>query len=166
MLMRYPPCSPNQVQIVTQESNRPCPIELEAWESNQLKPGLGLAPGPVTQFSPQSAYMSAGGRGLGASWVLSKRNQLWICVRIRIRPSPQGGLITDSTLSNVTCETALGHCVLFAIIAMIIGAVPEIALPPFLLLIAWLGAHWGIRKFCDVTTGTWMCVLCVSPSWQ
>ena len=50
----------------------------------------------------------------------------------------------------------------FAIIAMIIGAVPEIALAPILVLSAWLGAHWAVRKFCDMSTGTWMCILCVS----
>ena len=52
----------------------------------------------------------------------------------------------------------------FATIAMTIGAVPEIILPPFLILIAWMGVHWVVRKFCDMTTGTWMCILCVSPS--
>ena len=50
----------------------------------------------------------------------------------------------------------------FAIVAMMIGAVPEIGLAPILVLSAWLGAHWAVRKFCDMSTGTWMCVMCVS----
>ena len=50
----------------------------------------------------------------------------------------------------------------FAIVAMMIGALPEIGVAPILVLSAWLGVHWPVRKFCDVCIGTWMCVMCVS----
>lgn len=52
----------------------------------------------------------------------------------------------------------------FTIVALTIGTMPVVGMPPFLLLAAWLGAHWAVRRFFDLCTGNWMCVMCVSPS--
>ena len=50
----------------------------------------------------------------------------------------------------------------FTIVALTIGTMPVVGIPPFLLLSAWLGVHWAIRRFFDMCTGNWMCVMCVS----
>lgn len=50
----------------------------------------------------------------------------------------------------------------FIVVALTIGSMPVIGMVPFLLLAAWLGAHWVMRRFFDLCTGTWMCVMCVS----
>lgn len=52
----------------------------------------------------------------------------------------------------------------FTVVALTIGTMPVVGMPPFLFLAAWLGAHWAVRRFFDLCTGNWMCVMCVSPS--
>ena len=70
----------------------------------------------LTQFSPRACrayhlivllYTST----LDATWVLSRRDQLWTCVRIRTLPLHLERLRWGSTSSNATCETALARCV-------------------------------------------------------
>ena len=54
----------------------------------------------------------------------------------------------------------------FTLVALTIGTMPVVGIPPLLLLSAWLGAHWAIRRFFDMCTGNWMCVMCVSTPWH
>lgn len=51
----------------------------------------------------------------------------------------------------------------FTVVALTIGTMPVVGMPPFLILAAWLGAHWGVRRFFDMCIGNWMCAMCVSP---
>ena len=50
----------------------------------------------------------------------------------------------------------------FTIVALTIGTMPMVGIPPFLVLAALLGAHWVVRRFFDMCTGNWMCAMCVS----